>query len=73
MKIIPVNQKLFIARRWGRWYKVTRGGEDWRRLEVKQYKKKRTINQISKILSESHADKMVAKNTPKAKKLTKVQ
>jgi hypothetical protein len=66
------------------YYKVGRGGEDWRPLEIgKQYVKPKSITQIAAdlnkkypsknpplptILDEKVADREVARNTPHGKK-----
>jgi hypothetical protein len=66
------------------YYKVGRGGEDWRPLEIgKPYVKQKSIEQIAKdlgkkypkgnpplptILDEAEADREVARNTPRGKK-----
>jgi hypothetical protein len=32
MKSIQIDQKTVLIRRWGRWYRVTRGGLKWSRV-----------------------------------------
>lgn len=40
MKLVVINQKVTFARHWGKWYRVARSGEDWRKLEIgKKYEK----------------------------------
>lgn len=75
MRIIVVNQKVAFVRHWFRWYRVQRGGVDWRRIEIKPYFKEKSIDDITKnlqtrfptklppILSEELADREVAKNS----------
>lgn len=81
MLVIPISNKTFLARHWFRWYRVQRGGEDWRPLKAKPYAKPKSIAEISKslskkyptgqrpdILDEAAADREVAKRLKNKKK-----
>ena len=34
MKVYVINQKIAFVRHWGKWYRVLRAGEDWRKLDI---------------------------------------
>lgn len=52
MKKVEINQKIFLARHWFKWYVVSRGGKDWQRLKIEKYQKARTLADITKSLGE---------------------
>lgn len=36
MKAIEISQKTHLVRHWFKWYRVQRGGTDWKPLEIKE-------------------------------------
>jgi len=63
MFVVPVSNKTVLVRHWLKWYRVQRGGEDWRKLEIKPYQKPKSISEIAKSL-----EKTYAKSSKKRKK-----
>lgn len=49
MKVHIISQKTVWVRHWFRWYRVQRGGEDWRPLVIA--KRNPTISEITKSLA----------------------
>lgn len=57
MFVVPVSNKTVLVRHWLKWYRVQRGGEDWRKLEIKPYQKPKSIAEIAKSLEMAHTKK----------------
>lgn len=54
MKVFIISNKTTLVRHWGRWYRVQRGAEDWRRMDFKPYQKPKTIGDIAKSLKKQY-------------------
>jgi hypothetical protein len=85
VKIVVISQQSAFVRHYGRWYRVQRAGEDWKRLPIGQkYVKpkkfdlnraanslKKSVNQMPEILDEAKADEEVKKVISKHNKVDK--
>lgn len=63
MKVIPISNKVSLIRHWGRWYKVQRGVDDWRKLNVAPYKRPFNVDKAIDGLAKVKYNKPIKKGT----------
>jgi hypothetical protein len=56
MRAIEISQKVHLIRHWGKWYIVSRGATEWKRLgNVNLLRRTRSVEEIAKSLKDRDA------------------